>query len=110
MKGVRKGKRPVIKYPTDRFAARLNKLRVEAQLSEAEMCEWLGGVARATLGAWSRGTRSPQWYTGDRCMKALDYLETEIARKEPRLPPPIRVRQDDRLAYVRKVRSAYPPV
>jgi len=94
----------------DGLIARFRELRLKATFSEQEMCEWLGGVSMSTVGSWSRGTRSPGWIMGSRVSKALDYLEQEFRRSAPRLPPPMGIRQHDRLEYVRRVRKTYPPV
>jgi transcriptional regulator with XRE-family HTH domain len=94
----------------DGFLGRLKELRLAARLSEQELCEWLGGLSRSTVGSWARGTRRPSWQIRGRVAKALDFLEEEVQRPAPRLPPPMGIRQHDRLAYVRKVRSSYPPV
>jgi len=102
--------RPPTKKLGDEFTQRLNRLRGYAQLTEAELAEWLGGISRNTVGSWSRGTRHPSWYLGDRMMKALDYLEKEMNRSSPRLPPPLGIRQVERLAYVREIRANYPAI
>ena len=92
----------------DGMLTRLKELRLAARLSEAELCEWLGGLSRSTVGSWARGTRHPSWQIQSRVSKALDFLEEEVKRPDPRLPPPMGIRQHDRLKYVRRVRSSYP--
>jgi transcriptional regulator with XRE-family HTH domain len=90
------------------FSDRLMDLRVAAGLTEQEMCAWLGGVAKSTLGSWLRGKREPTWYSIGRLNKSLDYLEKELRRTHPRLPLPIGVRKQDRLGAIRGVRDDYP--
>ncbi len=95
---------------TIEFATRLNSLRAKAGLSEVEMCAWLGGVPKSTLGSWSRGDRKPHWFIASGLEKAMKFLEQELKLKASRFPVPLRVRQNDRLAYVRTVRADYPPL
>jgi transcriptional regulator with XRE-family HTH domain len=92
------------------FGDRLTELRAEAGLTEREMCLWLGGVAKSTLGSWLRGKREPTWYAIGPLTKSLDYLEKELKRSRPRLPLPVGVRKHDRLDAVREVRDEYPTV
>lgn len=92
------------------FATRLNELRAEAGLSEAEMCAWLGDVPKSTLGSWSRGDRKPHWFVLERLRKALAFLAKELRSRNAQFPIPLKVRQNDRLEYVRTVRANYPAV
>lgn len=100
------GRRPRLGDPD--FAARLGQLKKKAGLSDLELCAWLGGISKSTIGSWNRGERRPHWYTADRLSKALDYLEKEISARNAQLPVPPGIRQNDRLNYVKAVRANYP--
>jgi len=104
---VKKPKKP---EKTASFRDELNSVRVRAGMSELELAEWLGGISKTTLGSWARGEREPRWFTMEKLRKALAYLNMELDRKESRLPLPLGVRKDDRLAHIRDIRKNYPSV
>lgn len=85
------------------FDQRLRDLREHAGLSGKEFSEWLG-VPKSTLESWLRGT-PPLLYTRRSVEPGLKALERELGRASPRLPPPLKIRQRDRLAYVKRIRS-----
>ena len=86
---------------------RLQSLQDRAKLSEKEIGHWLGVPAR-TVGSWIREVRTPQWTWHDQISRKLDFLDKELARKRPRFPIPMDVKQYDRLSYVKSVRTDYP--
>jgi transcriptional regulator with XRE-family HTH domain len=90
------------------FSDRLIELRRRSGMTEAEMCAWLGGVPKSTLGSWTRGRRTPTWHAIDPLNRALDYLEKELKTRR-RLPLPLGVRKDDRVGHVESIRRDYPP-
>ena len=87
------------------FRSRLILLRDKCGLSGREMAAFVG-VPKATMESWLRQS-SPHTYTRRLVETQLTFLERELARKEPRLPIPLRVRNRERLAYVRKLRAYY---
>jgi hypothetical protein len=80
-------------------------LKRRAGLSGFEMAVFIG-LAKSTLESWLRGS-TPHRYTRDQVEPGLRALEKELARQTRRLPPPLKIRQKDRLAYVKRIRSQH---
>lgn len=80
------------------FQKRLGAIKRRAGLTDKELGLWFG-TPKSTLSSWLRRGRQPQWYRRDDVERRLKLLEDAIRRK--RLPPPLSIRQGERLDYVR---------
>lgn len=89
------------------FNTRLRSTKNAAGFTLKDLAAWLGDVPWQTVSTWLNG-RQPKGYRFDRVDKALTYLEREVKKRASAFPIPLNVKEGDRRAYVRKVRTIYP--
>lgn len=89
------------------FQKRLGAAKSAAGFTLKDLAAWLDDVPWQTVSTWLNG-RQPKEYRFDRVDKALAYLEREVKKRGSAFPIPLSVKEGDRRAYVRKVRTIYP--